>query len=510
MDIRELLRHMQADPSNRNIARTLQIDRRTVAQYRRWASEQGLLEGALPSVEDLQALVATTLDTALPPQNVSSVEPYREQVLQWRREGVEIAAIHQRLQEGGFTHGYMAVYRFVKALEPSTPDVVVRVETPPGREAQVDFGSAGYQLDPETGARRKAWVFVMTLSWSRHQYAEVVFEQSVDTWIQLHRHAFEFFQGVPERLVIDNLKAAIVTACFDDPQIQTTYRECAEHYGFLIAPCRVRTPEHKGKVEQGGVHYVKRNFLSGREPGVLPDVNAALRRWCLTTAGKRIHGTTRERPLERFQDVEQQRLQPVPPTPYDLARWKVAKVGRDGHVTFERAYYSAPCHLLGQQVYVRGGSREVRLYALDHQLVTTHDRATRAGERVTKLEHLPPEKVDGLLLDRPACRETATEIGIATAQVVAHLLDDSAVDRLRTVIRLLKLREPYGEARLEAACARALHFDDPRYATIKRILLNDQDQLPLPPPETRVSSASTFVRTAAELVGHLFGGALWN
>jgi transposase len=511
MDIRELLRHLRADPSNRSVAQTMDIDRRTVGQYRQWATEHGLLEGPLPSVEDLQALVASTFRVTLPPQNVSTVEPYREQIVAWRRENVEVAAIHARLKERGFQHGYMAVYRFVKALEGAkTPEVVVRVETAPGEEAQVDFGDAGYQIDPETGTPRRAYVFVMTLSYSRHQYAELVFDQTIGTWILLHRHAFEFFQGVPERVVPDNLKAAVVKACFDDPQIQTTYRECAEHYGFRIAPCKVRTPEHKGKVEQGGVHYAKRNFLGGREPAELPRANAALRTWCLETAGERVHGTTREQPLARFREVEQARLRPLPETPYDLALWKQAKVQRDGHVVFENAYYSAPCHLVGQQVYVRGGSREVRLYTLEHQLVTTHTRAPHAGEWMTKVEHLPPHKVDGLLLDRPACEATAEEIGTATVEVVQRYFSDPVLDRRHTVIRLLHLRDTYGDARLEAACARALYFEDPHYLTIKEILRTGQDQTPLPAPEPPPSPATTFVRTATELLGHLFGGAAWN
>src|SRR6266511_3789941 len=97
------------------------------------------------------------------------------------------------------------------------------------------------------------------------------------------------------------LKAAITKACWDDPQVQQAYRECAEHYGFLIAPCRPRTPEHKGKVEQGGVHYVKRNFLGGRVPTTITQANLDVRSWCLTTAGLRCHGTTKAAPLERFQ-----------------------------------------------------------------------------------------------------------------------------------------------------------------------------------------------------------------
>ena len=261
MDIREILRQLRAGQSNRAVARATGINRKTVGRYRAWAAKHGLLEGPLPAWGELHQLVEETLTNSSPPQNVSSVEPYRERVGKLRKEGVEIAAIYERLKERGYDGSYSSVHRFVRNLEPKSPDVTVRVETPPGEEGQVDFGYAGLMIDPETGKLRKTWLFAMTLSWSRHQYVEFVFDQKVETWLRLHRNAFSFFGGVPMRVVIDNLKAAVIRASVDDPQIQQTYRECAEHYGFLIAPCRPRTPEHKGKVEQGGVHYVKRNHL---------------------------------------------------------------------------------------------------------------------------------------------------------------------------------------------------------------------------------------------------------
>jgi len=162
---------------------------------------------------------------------------------------------------------------------------------PPGSEAQVDFGYAGLTLDPATGQARKSWVFVLVLSWSRHLYAEVVFDQRVETWLHCHRHAFEAWGGAPERIVPDNLKAAIVRASFTEPLAQRAYRECAAHYGFLIDPTPPRTPRHKGKVEQGGVHYIARNFLAGRAPEPLDVRTAALWRWTAQTAGRRTHGT---------------------------------------------------------------------------------------------------------------------------------------------------------------------------------------------------------------------------
>jgi transposase len=444
-----------------------------------------------------------------PPQNVSSVEPYRKLVEQLVKENVEIAAIRCRLEEQGYSGSYQAVYRFVRRIKPRQPKATVRVERKPGEEGQADFGYAGQMFDPESGKLRRTWAFVMTLSWSRHQYAEFVFDQKVETWLRLHRNALAFFGGVPERMVIDNLKAAIVKAVWDDPEVQQSYRDCAVHYGFLIAPCRPYTPEHKGKVEQGGVHYVKRNFLGGRKPTTITQANKDVLTWCNTTAGLRIHGTTKEKPLVRFQETEQARLKPLPETPYDMAVWKKVKLNRDCYVQFDNAYYSAPHRLIEQELWVCGGIQFVRIYTLKRELLATHDRAQCPGERKTHLDHLPPELVPGLTRNRDDCLASAKEVGPITLQVVQRLLDDPVVDRLHTVGRLLNLRHKFGNERLEAACQRALHFDDPAYKTVKRILTQGLEDQPLPDVVT-APEATIFVRSAEELVGDLAGGESWN
>src|SRR5262249_36240236 len=160
-----------------------------------------------------------------------------------------------------------------------------------------------------------------------------------------------------------------------------------------------RSPHLKGKVEQGGVHYVTRNFLAGRAPPQPVDaLNVALARWCCEIAGQRVHGTTKQRPLERFTSVEQAALGPLPPAPYDPAEWKQARLYRDCHLTFAGAYYSAPYRLVGQALWVRGGMQRVEIFTSDHQRVATHSRAHTPGERVTDLAHLPPEKIPNLLL----------------------------------------------------------------------------------------------------------------
>jgi hypothetical protein len=254
---------------------------------------------------------------------------------------------------------------------------------------------------------------------------------------------------------------------------------------------------------------VKRNFLGGREPTTITQANQAVRQWCLGVAGERVHGTTKEQPLARFQ-IEQEQLNPLPAAPYDMGVWKLLKLHRDCHVVFEGAYYSAPFSHIGQQLRVRGGNKTVRIYTQDYRLLATHQRAEQAGERFTHPGHLPPEKLAGWQLDREVSRETAADIGPATSQVVNLLLDDPVVDRLPTVGRLLRLRTRFGDARLEAACRRALHFDDPAYMTIRDILIKNQDAEPLPAPHRPTPTAQAFVRAVADLVGSALGGLSWN
>jgi len=477
------------------------VHRATVKKYREWAAAEGLLEGELPPVEELQSRLAATLPVVPPPRQVSSVEPYRAQVEKLRGEGVRMSAIYARLQEQGFKGTYAAVQRFVHRLEPGAVDVTVRVERAPGEEAQVDFGYAGYMLD-ETGQRRKAWAFVMTLAWSRHQYVEFVFDQRVDTWLELHGHAVEFFGGVPKKIVPDNLKAAIVRASWDgtDPQVQWAYRECAEHYGFLIAPCRPFTPQHKGKVERG-VDYVKQNFLAGRGELSLSQANRLVRAWCLTTAGQRFHGTTKQQPLTCFEQTERAVLQPLPVQPYEIATWKRVKLHRDCYVVFENAYYSAPFRYVGQTVLVRGSSRTVKILTTDYDLIATHTRAQQPGERVTLMDHLPSYKVEGLLWNAETALTRAAEVGPATQQTVERLLDDRVVDPLPKARRLLALAQAYGAERLEAACGRALAHDDPAYQTVKRILKEGLDEQPGATPLYAPVPAAVFVRPVADLLG---------
>jgi hypothetical protein len=378
----------------------------------------------------------------------------------------------------------------------------MRVHSAPGEEAQVDFGSVGRLFDPRQGRPRQAYVFVATLCYSRHQYAELVFDQKIATWIGLHRRAFESWGGVPRRIVPDNLKAAVRQALVYDPVLGEAYRRLAQHYGCLISPTRPGTPQHKGKVESG-VHYVQRNFMAGQQFTDIDMANRRLRAWVHEQAGSRDHGTTHQAPLKVFATHEQTALLALPREPFTLLAVRSVKVHPDCHVIIEASYYSAPHPYVGQTLEAYIGERVVQLFC-GEKLLCTHERALHPGEHHTRPAHYPTEMAEYLQRTPAYCRQLAAEIGLATQQVVQELLDDRPLDRLRSVQAILRLEQSVGPRRLEAASARALFFGDGSYRRIKQILNAALDREPLPgerlDPAQRLAGAHPYVfaRSSAE------------
>jgi transposase len=475
--LRDLIHRLRSGESERRIARDLNMSRTTVAKYRAWAQSQGYLEPDrwLP---DEATLLASLGAAPRPPQAPSGVEPYHEVVQELLDQNVEMVAIFQRLQEDyGYRGSYSSIRRYVHRMFPNVPEAFVRVQTAPGEEAQVDFGHAGQVYDPRVGRERTAYVFVATLSYSRHQYAELVFDQTVPTWIGLHRRAFESWGGVVRRVVPDNLKAAVKEVLVYDPVLGEAYRRMAQHYGFVISPTRPRTPRHKGKVESG-VHYVARNFMAGQQFLDIDSANQRLAVWVRERAGTREHGTTHQAPLYLFDSYERAALLPLPDEAFTLQEIHRVKVRSDCHVVVDKSFYSVPYVHVGQSLDAHIDEHIVALYR-DSELVATHPRCHKPGEWQTRLEHYPEEKAAYLRGTPEACRQRAAALGPATGAVVKGLLAHRPLDRLRSVQAILRLEEGVGAERLEAACARALYFGDARYRRIKEILKAGLDREPL-------------------------------
>ena len=473
---RQALVRMRLGDSDRQIAKSGLMGRHVAGTVRKEASVRGWLDTdqVLPPDEELAAVFAASKKQRA--RQTSSLEPHRKQITKWFEDGVQGTTIHGALKRRhGFSGSYSSVRRFVQGLADTTPRMTTVLEFAPGDAAQVDFGQGPKITDTHTGEQFKTWFFIMTLAWSRHQYAELVRDQSVETWLGCHRRAFEHFGGVPARIIIDNPKCAITKACYYDPQVQRSYADYAEGYEFLISPCPVADPQKKGRVESG-VKYAKNNFMPLREFRDLVDANAQLGQWVMVEAGNRIHGTTRTPPLTRFTDTEREMLKPLPSTPPVCARWAKAKVHPDCHVQVDKCRYSAPWRLVGQTLDVRLCETTVRLY-LDHELKAIHPRRRGPGARHTIDEHMPPDAVAFKMRTPQWCLKQAEAAGPHCHRLVERLFAHRVLDKLRAAQGVINLIKRYGPERTDAACHRALHFDNVQYRSVRIILENSLDQV---------------------------------
>jgi transposase len=516
--LQELVRLHRMGVGYRAAAGMLAMSPNTERVYRDALIAAGLWDGpvdALPALDELRrAVEAQRPVAAAPPQQMSSIEAYRALIEPLARKGVGPQAIYDRLrlEHAEFSGSLSAVKRLCRAIVRERgvrpEDVAIVLDTEPGQEAQVDFGSVGHLYDPREGRLRKAYVFVMVLSYSRHQYARVCFDQKVETWLRLHVEAFEHFGGVPQVVVPDNLKSAVIRAAFSPSEPTTlnrSYRELARHYGFKIAPTPPRSPEKKGKVE-AGVKYVKNNFFAAR-PDIrdVDVVHRELARWTLETAGMRIHGTTGERPIEVFTQSEHSVLLPLPARRPDFVVWQRAKIHRDSHVAFRGAMYSAPWNLVGKEVWVRADRSTLQLFC-DDDRVAHHD-LVKPGKRSTDDRHLPEHRGDYRHRARSFWEQRAHALGPEVGAYIREVFDsDDVLDQLRTVQAIVSHLADFPPERAKAACVRASFYGSYKYGALKTILRKGLDFEPLPTTTVAVATeplkAPRFARNLREMLHH--------
>lgn len=476
-EYRQIIIRMRQGQSDREIAKSLLAGRSKCQSIRLLARRHGWLEAKTPLPDDARLAQVLSANKRIS-QKTSSVEPYKETVLAWRDQGVNGTTIHQALvSRFDYSGSYDSIRRFLKK-HPITVKATVPLHFEPAEAAQVDFGHGPEIVDCVTGEVIKSWFFVMTLCFSRHMYLELVKDQRVETWLGCHRRAFEFFGGVPGKIIIDNAKCAIIKACRHEPTVQRAYANYAEGYGFIISPCPPREPQMKGRVESG-VKYVKGRFLPLRTFRSLTDANRQAKAWVLSEAGNRKHGSTHEKPLTLFEETERYLLKPLPDNAPETASWEQVKVHGDCHVQYAKCRYSVPYRLIGQVLWLKASENVITIYH-DHELIAQHIRLSKPGKPSTLNEHLPPNAKAYLMRDPTWCRKQAAEIGEHCLGVIEHLFADKVLDNLRAAQGILSLAKKYGNARVNAACKRAIAFQSLRYMTIKQTLANGLEYDPLP------------------------------
>ncbi len=481
----DIIRRLRFGQSVKAIHRETGRHKTVVRTLKALAQREGWLEPGrgLPGEGEIQRLYEQAQQIV----HVSShpLDPYREQVAEWLKKDYSFVVIHRLLVRQGVPCSEATARRWIHRHFPDVPHAVIPRPTIPGEVMEVDFGYLGLFWDPQRNAARKTWFFSGRLRHSRRVYREVVFQQTKECFFACHIHAFEHFPGVPQKVVPDNLKAAILKASLENPLVNRAYRSLAEHYGFLISPCLPATPQHKGGVESD-VKYVKRNFLPlfreaqaqrGQQIPSVQDLKEELERWNREVSEARQVGKVGRTPVELFEQEELPALQPLPACRWEPVVFKEASVGPDWRIQFHKAFYSVPYRLIGSRVLVMATSSFLRLF-VEGQEVTLHRRATRLWEYVWKPEHAPPQLEKFLACSTQGLLLWAKRLGDSVVGVAEAILADKAVDGIRPVRALVRLAERYGSGRLQAACERALQFHTATYQSVKNILVQQLDQLP--------------------------------
>jgi len=391
---------------------------------------------------------------------------YKDYIIVKAADELSAIRIHQDLvEEKGYKGSYRTVAYYVKKLR-NTNEVYVRLHSLPGEEGQVDFGYVG-RVVKEDGKLKKAWVFSIGLSCSRYKYYETVFSQSVKIFIKCHINAFQFFGGIPKTIKTDNLKSAILKASFYEPEYQQEYLRFAKHYGFNPIPCRVATPTDKGKAESN-VKYVKGNFFKGRMFESLEICNEKLIGWMNNVCNTKIHGTTKEIPIEKFKAEESHALLPLPTTPYEISEWVKRKVNIDTHINFKNNYYSVPYEYIGKEVTVEVQDKLILVYA-DNQLLTTHIRCYEKGKFITNNSHYPAYKVITELEYYKYYDNKMAQIGENAKKYYEEMLEKTGYSCYRAIRGIIMLAKNYGSSAVDRACKRASFYQAYGYRIIKSI-----------------------------------------
>ena len=289
---------------------------------------------------------------ARPPRGSAVLRPWRAQLPALALAvGFNAQRLFQDLRDAGYRGGYDVVKRAVAPLRATQEaEATPRFETPAGEQGQVDFGSTWAWLGD---VRTRVHCFVLTLGYSRRMYVEWVLDETLATLLACHHHAFEHFGGMPQELLYDNPKTIVRRHDAEGKVLEwhPLLADALAYYGITPRACRVYRAQTKGKVESG-IKYVKGNFLPNCRFTSLMDLNAQAATWNAGVADVRIHGTTHQRPLDRFA-AEREALTPLGSRPaYVLRHPSGRKVAADGFVDFQANRYSVPPFLVGQGVTV--------------------------------------------------------------------------------------------------------------------------------------------------------------
>jgi transposase len=327
----------------------------------------------------------------------SKLDQYKPQIIRWL-DTYPYSAVQllQRLKEEGYQGGISILKDYIRKTRPKQKKAFLTLSFAPGECAQVDWGQ--YHSVAVDGTKRRLSFFAMVLCYSRMLYLEFTVMETMEHFLSCHQHAFDFLNGVPSAIMVDNLKSAVIKRLVGEaPVFNSRYLDFSRQYGFEIRACNVRAGNEKGRVENA-VGYVKKNFLAGLE---IPDffaVNPAARTWMDTIANVRIHGATHEKPISLF-EKEKSALRPLPSLPYDIGLIRQLSANNRFRIHLDSNHYSVPAHFASTLLTAKIYPDRLCIYH-DNNLIAQH---VRSYGRLQDFEH--PDHPKELLMQRKNAKE---------------------------------------------------------------------------------------------------------
>jgi len=422
--------HEQQHLTAMQIAMTLQLDYRTVAKWLK-----------APRFHPRQSTARRSL-----------LDPYKDQLIQWLEHHPYTAQqCFQRLREIGYPGGYSILTDYIRKVRPVRRPAFLTLAFAPGECAQVDWGN--YRTIAVGNTRRRLSFFVMVLCYSRLMYVEFTVLQTMEHFLACHQHAFDYFgHRVPDDIMVDNLRSAVLKRLVGEaPVFNPKYQAFADHYGFRIKACGIGKGNEKGRVENG-VGYVKKNFLNGLTLGEFCALQPAARLWLDEIANVRIHGETRQRPIDRFDD-EKAALSLITVPAFDIGQIRSLRASNQFRVQLDTNRYSVPAEYASQPVLLKAYPDRLCIYHHE-QLIARHPRSY---ERHRDIEH--PDHPRELLTQRRNAREQkrlARFLSLSPhSQRYYQMLEDKRLNAKHHVQKIVALAEIYGDDKVARAIADA-------------------------------------------------------
>jgi transposase len=480
--IKEVLRlRFDHQQSARQIAKSCGIARSTVKEYLDRAQKAAIPWPLPPEWDD-----ATLENRLFPPIPLISPEKRQMPLMEYlhqerKKKGVTLQLLWHEYKQGnpeGYQYSqFCELYRqWVEKL-----DVCLRQEYRAGEKLFVDYAGQTIPIqDSQTGGTREAYLFVATLGASNYTFAEATLSQDLPSWIQSHVHTFEFFNGVTEILVPDNLKSGVTHPCRYEPDINPTYADLAEYYGTVVIPARVRKARDKAKVESAvlvGERWILAALRNHRFFS-LKEANQAIADKLQELNNRKFQKLDSTR-KELYENLDRPALKPLPEKPYEYANWKKAKVNIDYHVEVDGHYYSVPYQLVRESVEIRFTSTTVEVL-FKNRRVASHPRSYRQGGFTTQKEHMPKAHQRYLEWTPSRIIRWAAQTGPHTEKLVTQILESKPHPQqgFRSCLGIIRLGKQYSPQRLEAACSYALSIHGFSYKSVQSILKNGLDQKP--------------------------------